>query len=314
MDSIGDRQKVRLFSRVNWRAVTTGVLGAAAVGAALLFTAGEAHAAPVSVPGIGEFDIPNEIVAQLGIPVVTPEPVPADNLTAVPAELAEFEFRPVTIPGVGEVGDPRSTSIPDRVIPAGTPEVMPSVHQEAIPVTAYDTVPAQAVSPDTAPAGAYPESRSVTIAGLGSFAIPAGLPMLTGIPGVTDSAALPEMLPAATPKRSAGARALEAAESQLGAAYRSGGTNPDGFDCSGLVQWSYAQAGVDVPRTSYSQLAAGTEVPLDELQPGDLVSFYGGGHSALYAGDGKVIHASTYGTGVTVSSMDRMPVTGARRF
>ncbi|MFI1912049.1 C40 family peptidase [Nocardia sp. NPDC020380] len=309
MDSIGDRQKVRLFSRVNWRAVTTGVLGAAAVGAALLFTAGEAHAAPVSVPGIGEFDIPNEIAAQLGIPVVTPGSAPAENVTAAPAEnltavpaddsaaastaVAEFEFHPVTIPGA---------------------EVMPSVNREAIPVTAHGTVPAQAASPDTAPAGVLPESRSVTIAGLGSFAIPAGLPTLTGIPGVIDSAALPEVLPTATPKKSAGARALEAAESQLGAAYRSGGTNPDGFDCSGLVQWSYAQAGVEVPRTSYSQLAAGTEVPLDELQPGDLVSFYGGGHSALYAGDGKVIHASTYGTGVTVSSMDRMPVTGARRF
>ena len=114
--------------------------------------------------------------------------------------------------------------------------------------------------------------------------------------------------------KSIGERALEVAETKVGSAYRGGATGPDAFDCSGLVQWSYRQVGVDVPRTSYAQLEAGTPVSLDALQPGDLVSFYGGGHSALYAGDGTVVHASTGGEGVVRSAMAQMPVTGARRF
>lgn len=121
-------------------------------------------------------------------------------------------------------------------------------------------------------------------------------------------------MPAAMPKITAGQRAIEAARSKLGAYYRAGGNGPDSFDCSGFVQWSYREAGVELPRTSYSQLAAGTPVPLDELQPGDLVSYYGGGHSALYLGDGKIIHASDYGSGVKISPLDTMYVTGARRF
>ncbi|MBF6334142.1 C40 family peptidase [Nocardia transvalensis] len=118
----------------------------------------------------------------------------------------------------------------------------------------------------------------------------------------------------AAPEKTQGERAVEAAESKLGAAYSYGSAGPDSFDCSGLVQWSYEQAGVDLPRTSYEQLDAGTPVSLDELEPGDLVSFYGGQHSALYAGDGKVIHAATSGSGVVMSPISEMPVSGARRF
>ncbi|WP_375336009.1 C40 family peptidase [Nocardia sp. SYP-A9097] len=159
-----------------------------------------------------------------------------------------------------------------------------------------------------------PDSRRVTVTGLGDFSVPNSLPPLVGIPGVSDAAAAPAPVPAAMPNKSAGQRAVEAARTKLGASYRMGAVGPDAFDCSGLVQWSYREAGVEVPRTSYSQLAAGTPVSVDELQPGDLVSFYGGGHSALYAGDGQVIHASTYGQGVKLSPIDNMPITGVRRF
>ncbi|MCC3315973.1 Probable endopeptidase cgR_2070 precursor [Nocardia africana] len=130
------------------------------------------------------------------------------------------------------------------------------------------------------------------------------------IPGL-----FPEIHPAPPEHmKSVGERALEAAESKIGSAYRSGAAGPDDFDCSGLVQWAYRQVGVDLPRTSYDQLSAGTPVDLDALQPGDLVSFYGGGHSALYAGDGAVVHAATSGEGVIRSAIAQMPVTGARRF
>ncbi|WP_439957378.1 C40 family peptidase [Nocardia arthritidis] len=138
------------------------------------------------------------------------------------------------------------------------------------------------------------------------------LPFLAEFPDIMPRAPTP---PAAViPQKSAGETAVDAARTKLGSDYSYGAVGPDSFDCSGLVQWSYEQAGVELPRTSYDQLATGMPVPLDELQPGDVVSFYGGSHSALYAGDGKVIHASTYGIGVTTSPLSSMPVTGARRF
>ncbi|WP_439956345.1 C40 family peptidase [Nocardia nova] len=147
---------------------------------------------------------------------------------------------------------------------------------------------------------------------------PLPAPVVPGIPlppQLTIPGIFPEIHPAPPePMKSVGERALEAAESKIGSTYRSGAAGPDAFDCSGLVQWAYRQVGVDLPRTSYDQLSAGTPVDLDALQPGDLVSFYGGGHSALYAGDGTVVHAATSGEGVIRSAIAQMPVTGARRF
>src|SRR5579875_3598875 len=70
---------------------------------------------------------------------------------------------------------------------------------------------------------------------------------------------------------SAGARAVAAAESQLGVPYVWGGETPGGgFDCSGLTQWAWAQAGVAIPRVAADQAAAVPHVPLDQLEPGDL--------------------------------------------
>ena len=66
-----------------------------------------------------------------------------------------------------------------------------------------------------------------------------------------------------------------------------------GFDCSGLVQWSFAQAGISLPRTSGAQYAATTHIPLADIEPGDLL-FYGPGgseHVALYVGGGSMIEA-----------------------
>lgn len=147
---------------------------------------------------------------------------------------------------------------------------------------------------------------------------PLPAPVIPGIslpPQLTIPGVFPEIAPAPPqPLKSVGERALEVAETKIGAPYRTGADGPNAFDCSGLVQWSYGQVGVQLPRTSYDQLAAGTPVPLDALRPGDMVSFYGGGHSALYAGDGDVVHAATSGTGVVRSPLDRMPATAARRF
>lgn len=93
-------------------------------------------------------------------------------------------------------------------------------------------------------------------------------------------------------------RALDAALSQRGTRYRSGGNRPGGFDCSGLVQWSYRQAGLHLPRTAAAQSRVGTRVSLSQIRPGDLLFYsYGGrvGHVAMAAGDGMLIESSQSG-------------------
>jgi len=88
--------------------------------------------------------------------------------------------------------------------------------------------------------------------------------------------------------------AIDAAESQLGVTYVWGGETPGvGFDCSGLVQWAFEQAGISLPRTSGAQFAATTQIPLADIEPGDLL-FYGPSgseHVAMYIGGGTMIEA-----------------------
>lgn len=95
------------------------------------------------------------------------------------------------------------------------------------------------------------------------------------------------------------AKVVEAALSREDAKYRAGGSGPTGFDCSGLVKWSFGQAGVKLKHGSANQIKQVTRITKKDLMPGDLV-FSGrsnGGiqHVSLYIGDGKVIHA-TYGS------------------
>lgn len=109
--------------------------------------------------------------------------------------------------------------------------------------------------------------------------------------------------------------ALQAAFTQIGKPYVWGATGPDGYDCSGLMVWSYKQVGVTLPRSSQAQAAGGTPVDRQDLQPGDLVIFYPGAtHVGMYVGNGNVIHASTFGVPVKVESMARWPFYGARRY
>ncbi|MGQ0620928.1 MAG: C40 family peptidase [Panacagrimonas sp.] len=92
---------------------------------------------------------------------------------------------------------------------------------------------------------------------------------------------------------------------QIGRPYRFGGTTPDGFDCSGLVQYVYSLQGLQVPRSTTGQYEAGEAVDLDEAEPGDLL-FYsfkrrGIDHVALYLGDGQAVHAPSSGKQVIVA-------------
>lgn len=87
-----------------------------------------------------------------------------------------------------------------------------------------------------------------------------------------------------------GSAIVDTARTALGTPYSWGSSSLSGMDCSGLVAYAYGQAGIDVPRTSSQQAAAGTSISQSELQPGDLVVWPG--HIAIYSGDGKIIDAS----------------------
>lgn len=118
--------------------------------------------------------------------------------------------------------------------------------------------------------------------------VPATVPAAVHRAPAAPVAPPPQVAPAPAAGSSAGAAAVAAAKSQLGTPYVWGGSQPGGFDCSGLTSWAYRQAGVELPRTAASQ-AVGRQVSYAELQPGDLVLWEG--HAAMYAGDGMMIEA-----------------------
>jgi murein DD-endopeptidase len=94
----------------------------------------------------------------------------------------------------------------------------------------------------------------------------------------------------------------------LGKPYRYGGASPAGFDCSGLVQYSYKQAGLALPHGTDKQRSISRRVKVAELRPGDLVFFnqegkkYG--HMGIYVGDGKFVHAPSSGKSVRSDRLD----------
>ncbi|MGW4243352.1 NlpC/P60 family protein [Nocardia sp. NPDC004722] len=112
-----------------------------------------------------------------------------------------------------------------------------------------------------------------------------------------------------------GTSALAAGLTRVGDPYVWGATGPDQFDCSGLVQWAFHQVGKNVPRTSQQQSDFGTPVAEKDLQPGDIVFFYSDiSHVGIYAGNGLMLHASTFGVPVQVAPMGSTPFHSARRF
>lgn len=121
---------------------------------------------------------------------------------------------------------------------------------------------------------------------------------------------------AAPPDGSRASQVVAIAMQYLGVPYRWGGSSPaEGFDCSGLVSYVYAQIGVYLPHHAATQFGYGVPVSRDDLQPGDLVFFSGLGHMGMYIGGGQYIHAPRTGDVVKISSMsDRWSnYVGARR-
>jgi peptidoglycan DL-endopeptidase CwlO len=177
------------------------------------------------------------------------------------------------------------------------------------------TVGGAAVS--AAPASA----ATINVPGIGNFEVPdlPALPQLPQfpapqLPDTFNSLPMPSLPSLSVPmSATVGQKALDAARTKVGAMYAWGGTGPYSFDCSGLVQWAYHQAGINLPRTSYEQMNVGVPVSEENLQPGDIIITNGGGHVTLYAGNGQILHASTAGEPVKYSPLGSQTFYAARR-
>jgi cell wall-associated NlpC family hydrolase len=107
----------------------------------------------------------------------------------------------------------------------------------------------------------------------------------------------------------AGVKVVNIAAGLIGTPYRYGGETPKaGFDCSGLVFYSFEQMGMKVPRTAADQRKAAERIDRDDLEPGDLLFFRSSkgriDHVGIYAGDGRFIHAPNSGSVVSYAYLD----------
>jgi len=112
-----------------------------------------------------------------------------------------------------------------------------------------------------------------------------------------------------------GTIAVRAALTRLGSPYVWAAAGPEAFDCSGLVVWAFQQAGVMLPHSSQALATGGQPVSLRQLRPGDVITYYSdASHVGLYVGNGKIVHASTYGVPVAVVPVDNAPIHNIRRY
>jgi len=127
---------------------------------------------------------------------------------------------------------------------------------------------------------------------------------LAGCAGAPET---PERQPAVRASDETARKALEYAREMVGRPYKYAGNTPAGFDCSGLVNYSYGKAGLRLPRETRSQRQSTVPVSLRNLRPGDLLFFDQEGskasHVALYIGDGRFVHAPSTGGKVRVDSL-----------
>jgi cell wall-associated NlpC family hydrolase len=100
---------------------------------------------------------------------------------------------------------------------------------------------------------------------------------------------------------------------ELGRPYVWGGASPAGFDCSGLVMWTYHHVGVNLPHSTYAMIGRGRLVSRRAIRPGDLVFLEGGGHVGIYIGHGTIVHAPHAGTVVKQESLSGWTITAIRR-
>lgn len=119
--------------------------------------------------------------------------------------------------------------------------------------------------------------------------------------------------PAVYPGGAAGT-AVKTACAQIGKSYVYGANGPSNFDCSGLTQYAWGQAGVSLTHYTGAQWSEGTPVSRANARAGDLVFFYSDlSHVGIYVGNGLMVHAPHSGDVVRMASIDRMPIAGFRR-
>ncbi|GAA2070237.1 C40 family peptidase [Williamsia deligens] len=167
-----------------------------------------------------------------------------------------------------------------------------------------------AVATGAGPALAAP----ITVPGIGTFEIP-GVTQNQIPPQFKAKPKGPEAAPNLNPRLGAiGQRAASAAVTRIGSPYVYGAAGPSAFDCSGLVYWSYKQAGKTIPRDSYGQLGGGTPVAESDLRPGDVIIMNGGSHAGIYVGNGTIVHSLTEGVPVSKASLKSVDFYAARRY
>ncbi|MDX6537465.1 MAG: peptidoglycan DL-endopeptidase CwlO [Gaiellales bacterium] len=131
---------------------------------------------------------------------------------------------------------------------------------------------------------------------------PAAVATVVGAPAAADAG--PTATATAPPPSTLGEAAVSMALKELGTPYVWGGAAPGGFDCSGLVSWAYAQAGLGgLPHFTGALWASGTHISQGELAPGDLVFYNGLNHVGMYIGGGNFVEAPHTGDVVKISSM-----------
>ena len=173
--------------------------------------------------------------------------------------------------------------------------------------------PAQPAAAPVA-AAADPAAAAASVAAVGNAQLPAEI-----------AGPVQEAIAAGHPPGAKALAAIQEASKYLGTDYKWGGSTPQtGFDCSGLMQWAYAQSGVQIPRVTYTQIEAtnGSEIAnRSDLAPGDLVFFSNAGdvhHVGMYLGGDKFLHAPRTGDVVKVSSLAEpyyaQQFAGGRRF
>ena len=109
-------------------------------------------------------------------------------------------------------------------------------------------------------------------------------------------------------------KAVDTARAQVGKPYEYGAAGPGSYDCSGLTQYAYRAAGIELPHSSRSQSEMGTPVARANLRPGDLVFFYEPvSHVGIYIGNGQMVDAGNEETGVVQRSVDMEGYNTARR-
>jgi cell wall-associated NlpC family hydrolase len=120
--------------------------------------------------------------------------------------------------------------------------------------------------------------------------------------------------PAEVPASGGAAAAVQFALAQVGDAYVYGATGDNAYDCSGLTMRAWGAAGVALPHSSSAQMGSGPSVSSSSLQPGDLVFYYSPvSHVGIYIGNGQIVHAANPSTGVQVTGVFSMPLSGAVR-